>query len=72
MLQCGISDDRLSLSGQVRLRENIAEIYGTLYACRGRPTDPQIKELGLYESQVKNFASEINVLNKTGLTKSTR
>jgi hypothetical protein len=57
------------IAGQVRLRENIAEIYGAVGSYRGRPTNLQIKALELYDVQVKDFASKINMIIKSGRTK---
>ena len=53
------------IPGQVRLRENIAEIYSAVGGYRGRPTEPQIKALELYDKQVSGFASEIATLIKS-------
>jgi hypothetical protein len=45
--------------GQVRLRENIAEIYSAVGNYRGKPTKLQIKALELYGKQVEDFAPKI-------------
>jgi hypothetical protein len=60
------------IPGQVRLRENIAEVYSAVSGYRGRPTDPQIKALELYDIKVKDFASKIDVVIKSGLPKGTK
>jgi photosystem II stability/assembly factor-like uncharacterized protein len=59
------------IAGQVRLRENIAEIYSAVGGYRGRPTNLQIKALELYDNQVKDFASKIELLIKSALPKAT-
>ncbi len=51
------------ITGQVRLRENIGEIYGAVAGYPGKPTDLQIKALDNYTRQVKDFESRIeNIL----------
>jgi len=57
------------ITGQVRLRENIAEIYSAVGSYRGRPTNLQIKALDLYDSQVREFESKIDMIIKPGLKK---
>ncbi len=52
------------IAGQVRLRENIAEIYGAVGGYRGKPTNLQIEALNLYEKQVSEFQNKINALIK--------
>lgn len=50
------------ITGQVRLRENIAEIYGAVLGYKGRPTNLQIKALELYTSQVKELGQKADAL----------
>jgi photosystem II stability/assembly factor-like uncharacterized protein len=57
------------IPGQVRLRENIAEIYSAVGSYRGRPTNLQIKALELYTGQVSDFASKIDAMRKPVLQK---
>ena len=52
------------ITGQVRLRENIAEIYGALLGYKGRPTNLQIKALDLYASQVNEYQTIAEQLTK--------
>jgi len=47
------------ITGQVRLRENIAEIYSAVGNYRGKPTNLQIKALDVYDKQVQDFAAKI-------------
>jgi hypothetical protein len=47
------------IAGQVRLRENIAEVYSAIGGYRGKPTNLQIKALDLYQEQVKALASKV-------------
>jgi len=47
------------IAGQVRLRENIGEIYNAVGGYRGKPTNLQIKALEVYSGQVDAFASKI-------------
>ena len=57
------------ITGQVRLRENIAEIYAAVVGYPGKPTNLQIKALDKYESQVKEFGSKIDNLIKIDIPK---
>jgi hypothetical protein len=57
------------ITGQVRLRENIAEIYSAVGGYPGKPTNLQIKALDNYESQVNDFASKINLIIKNDIPK---
>ncbi len=57
------------IAGQVRLRENIAEIYGALGGYRGKPTNLQIKALEMYDKQVQDFGNKIAALVKNDLPK---
>ena len=50
------------ITGQVRLRENIAEVYGAIAGYPGRPADLQVKALENYDLQVKDFEKKINEL----------
>jgi photosystem II stability/assembly factor-like uncharacterized protein len=50
------------ITGQVRLRENIAEIYGAVGGYSGKPTNLQIEALEIYNQQVKDFAAGIDRL----------
>ncbi|TSA33071.1 MAG: glycosyl hydrolase [Porphyromonadaceae bacterium] len=50
------------ITGQVRLRENIGEIYAAVGGYRGRPTNLQIKALELYDKQVQEFATKIETI----------
>lgn len=50
------------IAGQVRLRENIGEIYNAVGGYRGKPTNLQIKALELYGKQVKEFAAKIEAI----------
>jgi len=57
------------ITGQVRLRENIAEIYGAVGGYPGRPADLQVKALDNYASQVRDFGSRIDLIIKTDIPK---
>jgi len=57
------------ITGQVRLRENIAEIYGAVAGYPGKPTNLQIKALENYAIQVRDFGSKIDVMLKTDIPK---
>jgi len=57
------------ITGQVRLRENIAEVYSAVGGYPGKPTNLQIKALENYDNQVKDFASKIDLMNKTDIPK---
>ncbi len=50
------------ITGQVRLRENIGEIYGAVLGYPGRPADLQIRALENYAGQVKDFGKQIDDL----------
>jgi hypothetical protein len=51
------------ITGQVRLRENIAEIYGAVLGYKGRPTNLQIQALDLYSSQVNEYQAKIKKIS---------
>jgi hypothetical protein len=51
------------IAGQVRLRENIAEIYGAVGQYRGKPTNLQIRALEVYSKQVKDFGARSEELD---------
>ncbi|MFH0760060.1 MAG: glycosyl hydrolase [Bacteroidota bacterium] len=51
------------ITGQVRLRENIGEIYGAVLGYKGRPTNLQIKALDLYASQVNEYQAIVEKLS---------
>jgi len=53
------------ITGQVRLRENIAEVYGAVNGYLGRPTNLQTKALSLYDSQINDFSAKIDSLLRT-------
>jgi photosystem II stability/assembly factor-like uncharacterized protein len=57
------------ITGQVRLRENIAEIYSAVGGYSGKPTNLQIKALEIYKKQVLDFAAKIDVMKKTEISK---
>ncbi len=50
------------ITGQVRLREKIAEIYMAVGGYEGKPTDVQITALELYAKEVEKLQNEINAL----------
>jgi len=50
------------ITGQVRLRENIAEIYGAVGRFSGKPTDLQIRALDNYAMQVRDFGTRIDTI----------
>lgn len=52
------------ITGQVRLRENIAEVYSAVGGYPGKPTNLQIKALDNYSNQVKTFATKIDDIVK--------
>ena len=52
------------ITGQVRLREDIAEVYGAVGGYEGNPTNLQIKALENYENKVKDLAAKIDVITK--------
>ncbi len=52
------------ITGQVRLRENIAEVYNAVGGYPGRPTNLQTMALDNYGKQVKTFGEQIdNIIN---------
>jgi photosystem II stability/assembly factor-like uncharacterized protein len=52
------------ITGQVRLREKIAEVYNAVGGYSGRPTNLQTRALDNYGTQVKTFGSQIdNIVN---------
>jgi hypothetical protein len=55
------------ITRQVRLRDNIGEIYGAVAGYPGKPADLQIKALDNYARQVKDFGSKIDLLLKKDL-----
>ena len=57
------------ITGQVRLRENIAEIYGAVGGYLGKPTNLQIKALDIYDKQVKDFGAKIELIIRNELPK---
>jgi photosystem II stability/assembly factor-like uncharacterized protein len=57
------------ITGQVRLRENIAEIYSAVAGYPGKPTNLQIKALENYDTQVKDFAARIKIIKKNDIPK---
>jgi hypothetical protein len=57
------------ITGQVRLRENIAEIYSAVAGYPGKPTNLQIKALENYDNQVKDFAARIKIIKKNDIPK---
>jgi hypothetical protein len=50
------------IAGQVRLREEIAEIYSAVGGYRGRPTNLQMEALDIYSGNVEDFATQIDHL----------
>ena len=57
------------ITGQVRLREDIAEIYSAVGGYPGRPTNLQIKALENYNDQVRDFGSKIDIMINTDIPK---
>jgi photosystem II stability/assembly factor-like uncharacterized protein len=57
------------ITGQIRLREDIAEVYGAVGGYPGRPTNLQIKALENYNNQVKEFSAKIDNIIKNDLPK---
>jgi photosystem II stability/assembly factor-like uncharacterized protein len=57
------------ITGQVRLRENIAEIYSAVGGYPGKPAEPQIKALEIYGNQVSDFETKINLMTKSDIPK---
>ncbi len=47
------------IPGQIRLRENIAEIYSALGGYEGAPTNLQIKALDLYQSEIDRLKGDL-------------
>ena len=60
------------ITGQVRLRENIAEIYSAVAGYPGKPTNLQIKALENYATQVRDFGSKIDIMLKTEIPKAVK
>ena len=60
------------ITGQVRLRENIGEIYGAVAGYPGKPAELQIKALDKYARQVKDFGTQIDTLLKNDIAKLVR
>jgi photosystem II stability/assembly factor-like uncharacterized protein len=54
------------ITGQVRLREKIAEIYNALGGYRGKPTNLQIKALQTYEKEVQHFGERLESIIRLG------
>jgi photosystem II stability/assembly factor-like uncharacterized protein len=54
------------ITGQVRLREKIAEIYAAVGGYRGKPTNLQIKALLTYEKEVQHFGERIELIIRSG------
>lgn len=52
------------ITGQVRLREDIAEVYSAVGGYEGNPTNLQIKALENYGNKVKDLAAKIDVITK--------
>jgi hypothetical protein len=57
------------ITGQVRLRENIAEVYSAVGGYAGKPTNLQVKALENYGNQVKDFSSRIENIIKNDIPK---
>ena len=57
------------ITGQVRLRENIAEIYGAVGGYPGKPADLQIKALDNYAGQVEDFGLRIEMMIEKDIPK---
>lgn len=57
------------ITGQVRLRENIAEIYGAVGGYPGKPTNLQLRALDNYGSQVTAFGDRIDSMLKNDIPK---
>jgi photosystem II stability/assembly factor-like uncharacterized protein len=57
------------ITGQVRLRENIAEVYSAVGGYLGKPTNLQVKALENYGSQVKAFSTQIENIIKNDIPK---
>ncbi len=55
------------ITGQVRLRENIAEVYNAVGGYSGRPTNLQLRALDNYGKQVKGFGEQIDNMIKTDM-----
>ena len=55
------------ITGQVRLRENIGEVYGAVAGYPGRPAELQIKALENYAGQVTDFGKRIDELIRTNI-----
>ncbi|TNF41031.1 MAG: hypothetical protein EP313_03430 [Bacteroidetes bacterium] len=55
------------ITGQVRLRENIGEVYGAVAGYPGRPAELQIKALENYAGQVSDFGKRIDELIRTNI-----
>lgn len=50
------------LAGQVRLREQIAEVYGAIAAYEGKPTNVQLAALAKYTQEVAAIKAELQTL----------
>lgn len=50
------------ITGQVRLREKIAEIYGAVGGYQGKPTNVQIQALDFYITEVQKMRVELDNL----------
>lgn len=48
------------ITGEVRLRENLGDIYGGVMGYLGKPTDSQLERLDLLEIQVKDFRKKVD------------
>jgi photosystem II stability/assembly factor-like uncharacterized protein len=55
------------ITGQVRLREDIAEIYSAVGGYPGKPTNLQIKALDNYTGKVKDLSAKIDIMEKTDI-----
>jgi len=55
------------ITGQVRLREKIAEVYSAVGGYEGKPTNVQIQALALYSTQVKAMQDKLDAFKNNEL-----
>ena len=55
------------ITGQVRLREKIAEIYGAVGGYDGKPTNVQLQALDFYTTEVHKIRVELDNLKLNDL-----
>ena len=55
------------ITGEERLRERVANVYGSIMGYQGRPTDSQVERLDVLEKDVKGFDRQVQEVISTEL-----